>query len=56
MVEPGLGLPNTGFFNTIAIWSGLKGLRLNQRPYIIETMHSYTLPICNAYLGCTYPC
>ena len=27
---------------------------LNQRPYIIEMMHSYTLPICNAHLGCTY--
>ena len=23
-----------------------------QRPYIIETMHY----LCNAYLGCTYPC
>ena len=29
---------------------------LKQRPYIIETMHSYIHCLCNAYLGCTYPC
>ena len=28
--------------------------RGGQRPYIIDTMHSYTLP-CNAYLSCAYP-
>ena len=27
-----------------------------QRPYTIETMQSYVHYLCNAYLGCTYPC
>ena len=33
----------------------MKNVSLFQRPYIIETMHSYNY-LCNAYLGCTYPC
>ena len=33
----------------------LTDTKLKQRPYIIETVHSYTLPMYT-YLGCTYPC
>ena len=34
-------------------WNLQSPLVTLQRPYIIETMHSYT---CNAYLGCIFPC